>query len=83
VNSKRDEYVNGSFWRTYLPTNELRATSASYFDERCGLISYTDNWMSKWVEFTNNLINYKPRDFILSELSPDACRIKWINKLKG
>lgn len=81
VKSKRDEYVSGSFWQTYLPEHDLPATSASYFDETCGLICHPENWEDKFNLFINNLSYYQPRNFIIDNLSPEACIKKWINVL--
>lgn len=82
VKSAREENHPGSFWHTYLPGHELPATSASYFNNTCGLICYPEDWKSNWDNFINSLNNYEPRRFVLENLSPEACRKKWINKLK-
>lgn len=82
VKSKREENHKDSFWHTYLPGHELPATSASYFDETCGLVCYPENWKENWDIFLNNIKKYKPRDFVLSNLSPSVCVKKWINRLK-
>jgi hypothetical protein len=81
VRSKREENHTGSFWHTYLPGHELKATSASYFDDTCGLICYPENWKENWNNFITNLENYKPREFVVENLSPLSCVKKWINKL--
>lgn len=81
VKSKREENYPNSFWHTYLPGHNLPATSASYFDNSCGLIVYPENWKKNWNIFLNNLGNYKPRNFVIDNLSPDACVKKWLEKL--
>ena len=82
VKSLREEICKGSFWTNYLPGHDLTSTSASYFDDSCGLICYPDNWRDNWGNFTNNIKNYKPREFVIEHLSPESCRKNWINKLK-
>lgn len=81
VNSLRDEIMQGSFWQNYLPGHKLTATSASYFDERCGLVCYPENWKENWNSFINNIKIYNPRQFVLDSLSPDACINRWVKKL--
>lgn len=81
VNSLRDEISPNSFWKNYLPGHALPATSASYFDETCGLICHPENWEDKFNLFINNLSHYQPRNFIINNLSPEACIKKWINVL--
>lgn len=80
VRSKREEYPN-SFWSNYLSGHKLPATSASYFDDRCGLICHPENWREYWDMFINNMGNYNPREFVLETLSPNACVEKWRNVL--
>ena len=82
VDSLRDEVSPGSFWQSYLPGHKLPASSVSYFDNRCGLISNYNNWKSDWKKFISNIEIYNPRKFILENLSPDACINKWTEKLK-
>jgi hypothetical protein len=79
VRSLRDEI--GSGWLNFMPDRELRATSASYFDERCGLISYFETWENDIDNFLSNIHNYSPRKFIMETLSPRACLDTWVNKL--
>lgn len=82
VRSKREENYPNSFWHTYLPGHDLPATSASYFDDSCGLICYPENWQENWYKFLNNIQNYNSREFVISNLSPSACVKKWIEKIK-
>jgi hypothetical protein len=81
VSSLRDE-IN-SFWINYLPGTELKATSASYFDDRCGLISTVDNWKNEINIFIENVNFYNPREFVIDRLSSTACRELWIKKLSN
>lgn len=82
VKSKREENYPNSFWHTYLPGHELKATSASYFDNTCGVVCYPENWKEHWKDFINNIEKYKPREFVIKNLSPSACVKKWRDKLK-
>jgi len=79
--SLRDEFASNSFWTNYLPNHELKSSAASYFDERCGLISDFENWEIDWDKFVSNLHNYKPREYVLDNLSPTACIELWYKTL--
>lgn len=81
VKSKREETSQGCLWHTYLPGHSLSATTASYFDQSCGVLCYPENWRSYWGTFINNLKSYSPRQFALNTFSPAACVKKWIEKL--
>ena len=74
VRSMREE--SNSAWVNYMPHLELSATSASYFDDSCGLITYPENWKEDW-EIFRNMNNFKPREFIINNLSPQACNQIW------
>lgn len=60
--------------------NDIPATSIPYWDSTCGEsfknISELSNIFNK---FTNNLMNYKPRKYILENISIDKCSEKFIN----
>jgi len=71
----RDE--NGGYWENRFPENELRCTSASYFDERCGMVSNVERWRENFELFKKSIDLYRPRDFVLDTLSPNACIYKW------
>lgn len=79
VRSLREE--TGSFWaeKNCVPGHDLPATSASYFDSACGLISYPEDWQKRFGLFLQNLKHYEPRDFIVSHLSAKACKKRWEN----
>ena len=76
VKSLRDEWGD-TIWRNFLPEHHLSATSASYFDDRCGMISSTESWKQSFENFLSNLKNYSPREFIVENLSATACLEKW------
>jgi hypothetical protein len=85
VRSLRDETGSGGHlpWGNFMPGHELKATSASYFDERCGIISYFETWENEIDNFLSNIHSYSPREFIMETLSPRACLDTWINKLRN
>ncbi len=76
VKSLRDEW-GPTMWKNFLPGHDLQATTASYFDETCGLISSEETWQEDFKEFRSNLSSYNPREFVLNNLSPKACAKKW------
>ena len=60
---------------------DIPATSIPYWDERCGEFFYKEEeFESKYNEFMSKLETYKPRDFILENLSVEKSAEKW-NKL--
>jgi hypothetical protein len=59
---------------------DLYATTIPYWDERCGEFFYDEYEFEKtFNKFINNLNNYKPREFILENLSFDVCEKKLID----
>lgn len=56
----------------YKDNYDLKATSCSYWDERCGEIIYDINEIDMGLEKIKNNC-YNPREFILETLSPKAC----------
>lgn len=81
VKSLREE--NNTVWANYKPELTLEATSASYFDDTCGMISYPETWKDDINKFINNISNYNPRNFIVNNLSPKACINLWHSKLRN
>ena len=78
VNSLRDEV---GVWDSWMPDLDLKATSASYFDSRCGMISSKDIFREDFPIFIDSIGGLSPRNFILETLSPKACINKWIKTL--
>lgn len=76
----RDE-EQGTSWDSLFPGRVLPCTSASYFDERCGLISSPENFEIDFSLFLENLNLYSPREFILETLSPESCIARWYKVL--
>jgi len=53
---------------------ELKATSIPYWDQRCGEYFYNKTeFESKYKEFISKLDTYKPREFVLENLSVEKC----------
>ena len=53
---------------------ELKATSIPYWDERCGEFFYNKNeFETKYNEFISKLNTYKPREYVLENLSVEKC----------
>jgi len=83
VKSLKEEVNHGvpnSFWTNYLPDHALPGTSASYFDDSCGVKTYPERWKEDWGTFLSN--DYAPREFIVKNLSAKPCSEIWENKLK-
>jgi len=66
---------------------DIPATCIPYWDERCGEVFYrADELNDTFKKFIPNLYNYKPREYILENLSIDVCEqklITMINKMKN
>lgn len=80
VKSLREE-IN-SMWINYKPELNLEATTVSYFDDTCGMISYPETWKNDINLFLQNIVNYNPRAFIINNLSPKACNDIWNNTIQ-
>lgn len=53
---------------------DIPATSIPYWDARCGEYFYKeDEFVEKYNEFISKLSTYKPREFVLENLSVDVC----------
>jgi hypothetical protein len=76
--SLRDEV---GAWDNWMPEIDLLSTSASYFDATCGIVSDVSEFEERFRDFLNAVDSFKPRDFVIRTLSPEACIKKWINKL--
>jgi len=74
VKTVHDE-VNHEGIHSYLEYKDkynLKATSCSYWDERCGEIIYELSELEDGLEKIKNN-SYKPREFIVETLSPKVC----------
>jgi hypothetical protein len=82
VNSLKDECHNDSHNPWINLNGDSTATSASYFDDTCGMIyKDSENIQEKMTTFLNNINNnlYSPRAYIINTLSPDKCRERLVN----
>jgi len=76
VKSMNQEY-NSSY-------SDLEATTTSYWDAKCGEIFYNSEELEDiYNYFINNLDSYKPREFIVENLSVEACENKWIETIQN
>lgn len=58
---------------------DLKATTTSYWDNKCGELFYNiDEIEIVYNKFIQNIENYKPREFILENLSTDICENRFI-----
>jgi glycosyltransferase involved in cell wall biosynthesis len=63
--------------------SDIPCTTIPYWDERCGEHFYSvDELHRTFNKFINNLQNYKPREFILENLSIEKCEHKLIELIK-
>ena len=68
--------MNQEYGSTY---SNLKATTTSYWDDKCGEIFYDINSFEIIFDnFINNINNYNPREFILENLSTHICENKLI-----
>ena len=56
-------------WVDRGPEHECPASSARYWDERCGEKAYSLPKKEDFEKFLNNLNNYSPRSFILENFT--------------
>lgn len=79
VNSIGDH--DGTGYKFSLNESNIPATSAPYFDERCGLIIKSIDELSVAIECVeNNLDRYSPKEYIKDHLSIEGCAQDMINK---
>ena len=64
--------------------NDIPATTIPYWDERCGEYFYNINELEdKFNLFLSKLETYKPREYILENLSMEVCEQKLIEIIKN
>lgn len=61
------------------PGYNFPATSVPYFDERCGIKHHN---FSRFAEFLDKLSTFKPRDYILDNLTLEKCASEYIRLLE-
>ncbi len=71
LKSLRDEpdFIKAGYGNLLNHSSELSTTTATYFDDTCGLITYEESWKQDIIKFMDNLDSYHPRDYIVSNLS--------------
>jgi hypothetical protein len=77
IDSKSLREETGGYWSNKLSGLDLPCTSASYFDERCGIISDKNKWNSDFNKFKLSIKTYSPREFVSETLSSYSCINKW------
>jgi len=64
--------------------SNLTATTTPYWDNKCGELFYNINeFENVYNKFISNIENYRPREFILENLSIDVCEKKLINVINN
>jgi hypothetical protein len=64
--------------------NNIPATTIPYWDARCGEYFYNvDELEETFTKFLSNINTYKPREYILENLSIDVCEQKLIDIIKN
>lgn len=59
--------------------DDIPATSIPYWDNRCGeYFTKQEEFLDIYKKFITNLDNYKPRDYVLENLSFDVCKQKFL-----
>jgi hypothetical protein len=62
---------------------DVAATTIPYWDESCGEVVYDwQDFMSVYSLFLNKLESYKPREFVLKELSIDVCSGRFMDLVR-
>ena len=64
----------------YKANYDLKATTCSYWDERCGEIIYELNELDDGLQKIQTK-NYSPREFIMETLGPKACYQRLLEEL--
>jgi hypothetical protein len=74
VKLRKQEYP----YRVEYQNVSSEVSTIPYWDSKCGEYFYEFNeFENKYNTFMNNLNNYKPRQFILDNLSMEKCSEKW------
>ena len=64
--------------------SDIPATTIPYWDERCGEYFYSENELENtFNKFVSNIETYKPREYIVDNLSFDVCEQKLINVINN
>jgi hypothetical protein len=64
--------------------SDIPATTTSYWDKKCGEVFYNINDLeSSYNKFIDCLETYKPREFILENLSIDSCETRFMEYINN
>lgn len=73
--------MNQEYGQSY---EDIPATTIPYWDKRCGEVFYkSEEFVKTFETFLSKLDTYKPREFILENLSEEVCEIKLINTINN
>ena len=73
-----DQDTGRMYYAEWIGRKKLEGTTASYWDDRCGIKTYDIDLIPELVkEMLGNLDKYKPREFIKDTLSSEACWKQW------
>lgn len=68
--------LNQEYGSSYPP---FPATTIPYWNNQCGETFYDrDEFIDKLKQLNENLTNYKPREYILNNLSKDVCQSRFV-----
>lgn len=83
VKSLKDEYSqSGKFNYTEYP-QELNATTASYWDLRCGMKVYSnEEFIKQFPIFISKLDSFCPSEYVQETLSDEVCFKRFLNALQ-
>jgi hypothetical protein len=63
--------------------SDVAATTIAYWDESCGEVVYDwQDFAKVYSEFLNKLGSYRPRDFVIKELSIDVCERRFLDLIR-
>jgi glycosyltransferase involved in cell wall biosynthesis len=64
--------------------NDIPASTIPYWDERCGEYFYNANELeNSFNKFLSKIDTYKPRDYVLENLSFSVCEEKLVNMIEN
>ena len=73
--------MNQEYGQNY---KDIPATTIPHWDERCGEFFYkSEEFVKTFETFLSKLDTYKPREFILENLSEEVCEIKLLNTINN
>ena len=78
-------------WNTHFMSQEyggnyqnIPCTTIPYWNDKCGEFFYKqEEFINTYNKFINNIKNYKPREYILENLSVEKCGEKFIDLIKN